>query len=116
MSIGVRSANDCYARGAQAAIKKHLDYQAAKGMPDQDRLFRQIPNLLLEVIDQSLDGHLCQARIGTSTQLFYRPVQIGHGGTTTRYPLRWRKSRKLVQQSVVTQAPWTNMMVFDISS
>ena len=45
-------------------------------MPDQDRLFRQIPNLLLEVIDQSLDGRLCKARIGTSTQLFCSPVQI----------------------------------------
>ena len=62
--------------GAQAAIKKHLDYQSAKGMSDQDRLFRQTPNLLLEVIDQSLDGDLCKARIGTSTQLFCWPVQI----------------------------------------
>jgi hypothetical protein len=63
-------------RGTQAAIKKHLDYQSAKGMSNQDRLFRQIQDLLLEVIDQSLDGHLCKARIGTSAQLCCRPVQI----------------------------------------
>jgi hypothetical protein len=36
---------DCHPRCAQAAIKKHLDYQSAKGMSDQDRLLRQIPNL-----------------------------------------------------------------------
>jgi hypothetical protein len=62
--------------GAQAAIKKHLDYQSAKGMSDQDRLLRQIPYLLLEVIDQSLDCHLCKAGIGSSAQLFYGPVDI----------------------------------------
>ena len=71
-----RSGNDCYPSGAHAAIKEHLDYQSAKRMSAQDRLFRQIPNLLLEVIDQSLDGHFCEGRIGASTQLFYWPVQV----------------------------------------
>jgi hypothetical protein len=103
-------------RCAQAAIKKHLDYQSAKGMSDQDRLLRQIPNLLLEVIDQPLDGYLCKARIGSRRNSSTGLSRYGHGGMTTRSPLASKKSRKLVQQSVVTHAPWTNMMAFDINS
>ena len=83
-------------------------------MSDQDRLFRQIPNLLLEVIDQSFDSHLCKARIGTSTQLFYGPVQIWPLGNDDTVPFGLKEIAEAGPAIVGDPAPWTNMMVFDI--